>query len=258
MQQSLSNTDFGLIGYPLEHSFSKKFFTEFFQKSGRQACYDNFPLPELTPQAIYSLVLLNPKLKGFNVTSPYKIAIMDYLDSLSTDAEEVGAVNTVRIRRDETGRFLALEGHNTDVIGFIEAVSQYITPNDTHALILGTGGASKAAETAFKHLNIESLKVSRNPSTNQIGYNNITPELLAKYSIIVNTTPAGMYPNCESYPPFPTELLGPKHFVFDMIYNPEETILLQKASKQGARTSNGLRMLHGQAIASLDFWDSTY
>ena len=161
--KELSTTDYGLIGYPLEHSFSKKFFTELFASRGEKKSYDNFALPELTPEALYSLVLLNPCLKGFNVTAPYKESVMQYLDSTDPVATEAGAVNTVRVVRDAGGRVLRLEGFNTDVEGFRESIRPFVEDfaQGTGAIVLGTGGASKAAVTALRQLGLSPVRVSR-------------------------------------------------------------------------------------------------
>lgn len=255
LQQTLSNYTFGLIGYPLEHSFSQQFFSALFAKDGSMRSYGVFPLQELSSQSLYSLLLLNPNLKGFNVTAPHKIAIIDYLGSIDDSAAEVGAVNTVKVHRDAGGRILELIGYNTDVVGFTQAIHPLLLPHDKAALILGTGGASRAAMTAFKNMGIATKCVSRNPKADNIAYTDISPALLGQYPIIVNATPIGTFPNTDACPPFPCEMLGAQNLCFDMIYNPEQTLFLSRAAKQSARTCNGLSMLFAQAMASLKIWE---
>ncbi len=261
MQQQLSDTTFGLIGHPLGHSFSRAYFTEVFSRHKLPYSYDNFDLPELTPEALYSLVLLNPKLRGFNVTAPYKEKIIGFLDNISEQAERVGAVNTVVVRRAADGRVVGLDGHNTDVEGFRESIAPLIAdvPAGRGALVLGTGGASKAAVEALGQLGRKALRVSRsNKADGVILYSDITPELLADYPIVVNATPAGTYPAVDSCPPFPTELLSADCRLFDMVYNPAETLLMRRATERGAKVCNGLEMLYRQAIASYNIWQSNY
>ncbi len=248
--------DYGLIGFPLEHSFSQIFFTKLFAEDDSGRSYGNFPIQELTPQSLYSLILQNPELKGFNVTSPYKIDIIGLLDSVDSSAQAVGAVNTVRIRRDISGRVLALEGFNTDVTGFAEAIHPLLLPTDRGALILGTGGASRAAATVLRELGLDVSIVSRTPSGDAIPYSAIDAQTIAKRTVIVNATPAGMFPYVNACPPFPCHLLGKDNLCFDMIYNPEQTVFLSEAKKRGARTSNGLIMLKKQAMASLRIWEN--
>ncbi len=254
-QTRLSTTDYGLIGRPLAHSQSKAFFTRLFAEEGSGESYDNFELQELTPQALYGLVLLNPQLKGFNVTAPYKVAVMDYLDSIDSAAERVGAVNTVKIERDATGRVTALCGFNTDVEGFRESVrpmAERLAPG-AGALILGTGGASKAVAEALSQLGVKALKVSHS-GKGDLTYDDITAEVLAKCPLVVNATPLGTYPDTASCPPFPFGLLRPGMMCHDLVYNPAETEFMRRAAAQGAEVKNGLEMLHRQALASLAVW----
>lgn len=257
MLKELSTTDYGLIGHPLGHSFSKSFFTELFAREKSGETYDNFDLPELTPEALYSLVLMNPNLKGFNVTSPYKQTIIPFLDSLSPEAEMVGAVNTVKIIRDDTGMVRRLEGYNTDVEGFRSSVATMaasLAPG-RGALILGTGGASKAVAEALRQLGVPSRFVSRSKKgEDTITYSDIDPTVIADYPLIINATPAGTFPDVDSMPPFPTQLLGPWTMVHDLVYNPAQTKLMRLAAQKGATVKNGLEMLHAQALASLNIW----
>ncbi|MCM1067852.1 MAG: shikimate dehydrogenase [Muribaculaceae bacterium] len=250
--------DYGLIGRPLGHSQSKAFFTALFAARGSSEVYANFELSELTPAALYGLVLLNPRLKGFNVTAPYKEEIMNYLDRLSPEAERVEAVNTVKVIRSEDGRVLALEGYNTDVEGFRESVSPMcarLTP-EQGALVLGTGGASKAVVAALATLGVPSLRVSRTKVGDGIvDYGSIDEALLRRMPLVVNATPAGTWPNTESCPPFPYGLLTEACMCHDLVYNPAETTFMRLARERGAEVKNGLDMLHGQALASLKIWN---
>ncbi|MDE6197526.1 MAG: shikimate dehydrogenase [Muribaculaceae bacterium] len=257
MLKQLSDTDYGLIGRPLGHSKSKEFFTAYFAAQGSKESYDNFELPALTPEALYSLVLLNPQLKGFNVTAPYKVEIMQYLDRISPEAAEAGAVNTVRIVRDSGGRVTALEGYNTDVEGFRQSVLPMTEemPEGSGALILGTGGAAKAVATALGKLGIRHTFVSRSTSASDtIGYDDITADVIAANPLIINATPLGTYPDAESCPPLPYGLIDSSCFCHDLVYNPATTEFMRRSAERGAKVKNGLEMLHRQAMASLNIW----
>ncbi len=257
MNDRLSTTDYGLIGHPLGHSQSKAFFTELFARENSTCSYDNFDLPELSPQALYTLLLLNPCLKGFNVTAPYKEAIIPFLDSISPEAERAGAVNTVVVERSDSGAVLALHGYNTDVEGFARSVApmvERLQPGQG-ALVLGTGGASKAVVAALDKLGVKAICVSRaKKGADTIGYGDIDAALLAANPLVINATPAGTYPDVTGAPPFPANLLGPWCMVHDLVYNPAETRLMALAAERGAKTKNGLDMLHNQALASLEIW----
>lgn len=256
--KELSTTDYGLIGYPLEHSFSKKFFTELFASRGEKKSYDNFALPELTPEALYSLVLLNPRLKGFNVTAPYKESVMQYLDSTDPVATEAEAVNTVRVVRDAGGRVLRLEGFNTDVEGFRKSIMPLVKhfAQGTGAIVLGTGGASKAAVAALRQLGFNPVRVSRRKGDEGIvSYSDLGAEFMAAHPVVVNATPLGTYPAVDGCPALPFELLPQGAVCFDMVYNPARTEFMRRAEAAGAVTSNGLEMLHLQAFASLSIWE---
>jgi shikimate dehydrogenase len=239
----------GLIGYPLSHSFSKDYFTEKFKRLGlRDWSYELFPLSDL--KELPSIIEREKDLIGFNVTIPYKTAIIDYLDELSPEAEETGAVNTVKIQRGEK---IFLKGYNTDISGFEKSLKPLLLPQDLNALILGSGGASKAVQFVLRKLGIEFKIVSRNPEPGEIGYG----ELLTWSqlpSIIVNTTPLGMKPDIESYPNIPYSLLNNTHLLYDLVYNPEETVFLQKGRERGCRIKNGLEMLHLQADKAWEIW----
>lgn len=260
MDQRLSKADYGLIGHPLCHSFSKAFFTRLFEDRGCGKIYQNFDLPALNAASLYSLLLMCPKLEGFNVTSPYKLAVMEFLDSISETAEETGAVNTVKVIRDTDGRVRHLEGHNTDVEGFIGAIApltEKIQPG-SGALVLGSGGASKAACVGLRRLGFMPLIVSRTAQTpGSVSYSDLTQETVAANKIIVNATLLGTFPDLNTYPPFPYSYITPGSVCFDMVYNPEETMFMKLCAMQGARVRNGLEMLFIQALASLKIWETS-
>lgn len=256
MQDTLSTTTYGLIGRPLGHSQSKAFFTRLFAEEGSGESYDNFEFQELTPEALYAVVLMNPCLKGFNVTAPYKEEIMQFLDRMDENSTRVGSVNTVRIRRDDTGMILGLDGYNTDVEGFRESVRPMVEEDGiTGALILGTGGASKGVAEALRQLGVATLKVSRTHSGEGfVAYDDITPEFVAANRLIVNATPLGTFPKTDLFPPFPYQYLTPGNACHDLVYNPAETMFMKFARARGAKVKNGLEMLHKQALASLKIW----
>lgn len=249
-------SDFGLIGHPLVHSFSEKFFATFFEMNGLPFKYENFDIPELTPESLYNVVMLNDKLKGFNVTAPYKQQILEYLDSTNELAKRVSAVNTVKVLRDGSGRVTALKGYNTDVTGFTKALTSFLGGNRPDgALILGTGGAAKAVAVALEDMGIPHLFISRTKTGNNIkSYSDIDSALLRSYSLIINATPAGTYPNIHSCPALPYGLLTKSNICFDLVYNPETTEFMRRAASQGAAVQNGLEMLFTQAMESFKIW----
>lgn len=244
---------YGLLGYPLGHSFSRDFFNRKFQDEKINAEYVNFEIPEI--RFAKEVILENPELCGLNVTIPYKQLIIPYLNELSDEAKAIGAVNVIRIGRK--GKKVHLKGFNSDVIGFVQSIQPLLEPHHQKALILGcTGGASKAVRYGLEtKLNLEVKGVSRRPSESSITYAEITPELLEDYTVIVNCTPSGMYPHVNECPELPYEALTSRHLLYDLIYNPEETLFLQKGAQQGAKTKNGMEMLLLQAIASWDIWN---
>lgn len=231
---------FGLIGYPLEHSFSKFYFTEKFKKEGIQATYENFSLSNLDN---LKTILSQNKVDGFNVTIPYKESIIHLLDDIDSEAKIVGAVNCVKISNNQ------LIGYNTDIIGFEKSFLPFISAIQTpkKALVFGTGGANKAVVYILKKHQIPFLQVSRNEILYGITYADIDEKIMQEYSILINTTPVGMYPKVEEVLPIPYHLITDKHFVFDLVYNPEKSKLLSIAENQGAQIKNGLDMLHIQA-----------
>lgn len=242
---------FGLIGYPLEHSASPDFFQKKIEKEGIQdAGYRLFPLKDITE--LPRLVADIPDLAGFNVTSPFKQAILPYLTRTDLAAATIGAVNTVNVVRDN-GK-TALHGYNTDYIGFAESLLEVMPRTPRRALILGTGGASHAVAYALTMLHVTVKTVSRSHGKGSLTYNELTPELVRKHPLIVNATPLGMVPNTGLCPDFPYGLITGQHFLFDLIYNPEETEFLKRGRLQGARTCNGMSMLRNQAEASYKIW----
>ena len=251
-------TTYGLIGYPLGHSFSRKFFTEKFEQEDIDAQYLNFEIPSI--EEFPNIIASHPELRGLNVTIPYKQQVMQYLDEISPEAKAIGAVNVVRCQRSTVNCQPKLTGYNSDVIGFVESIKPLLKPHHEKALILGTGGASKAIHYGLEEkLGMETLFVSRKLSTvncqlSTITYNDITKDLLQDYTVIVNCSPVGMFPKVNECPALPYEAMNENHLLYDLVYNPLETLFMKKGAAQGATVKNGLEMLHLQAIASWEFW----
>lgn len=243
---------FGIIGYPLGHSFSPGYFNEKFENEGIDAHYDKYELPVITD--LQAVIDYTPDLCGFNVTIPYKEKVMSYLDSVSPEARAIGAVNVVKISRKD-GNKPYLEGYNSDVIGFMRSIQPLLDNHHKKALILGTGGASKAVNYGLHQFGIETVLVSRSQKDKTIQYQQITPEMLAEYTVIVNCTPCGMAPHFNECPDIPYEALSKQHLLYDLIYNPDETLFLKKGKAQGALTKNGLEMLLLQAEAGWEIWN---
>lgn len=241
---------YGLIGYPLVHSFSKTFFNEKFVSENISAEYVNFEIPRI--EDFKEVVLSHPTLKGLNVTIPYKEAVIPYLDGMDDRAARIGAVNVIKFVRSGGG--LKLIGYNSDVIGFSESIGPLLSEKHTHALILGTGGASKAVHTALVELGLSVAFVSRTPEKGVFSYADLTSEVMSCYNVIVNTTPLGMYPAIGQAPAIPYANLTPDHLLYDLIYNPDETLFMKKGKEQGAVVKNGLEMLLLQAFAAWEIW----
>ena len=241
---------YGLIGYPLGHSYSRAFFTEKFEREHIAAQYLNFPIPQA--EELIRVIEEHPTLRGLNVTLPHKQAVIPLLHELSPEAARIGAVNVIRVRHEEGG--LRLKGFNSDVIGFRESLRPLLQPHHRQALVLGTGGASRAVCHGLEQLGLEWTYVSRTPRPGMLTYADLSPETLQRYSVIVNCSPVGMYPQVDSCPALPYEALSDRHLLFDLVYNPEETLFLKRGAAQGAATKNGLEMLRLQALASWDFW----
>lgn len=237
---------YGIIGNPLGHSFSKRFFTEKFAKEGIDAQYLNFQIPEIGK--LTDVLKENPELRGLNVTIPYKTEVIPFLDEMSQEAREIGAVNVIQIRNGH------LKGFNSDIIGFTQSIKPLLKPHHRKALILGTGGASRAIRVGLTRLGLEWKYVSRTPHEGMFTYQDISADILKEYEVIVNCTPTGMYPKVDECPAIPYENLTPDNLLYDLVYNPETTLFMKKGTLQGAVVKNGLEMLHLQAIASWNFW----
>ena len=242
---------YGLIGYPLGHSFSRGYFTDYFGREGIEAEYKNFELPSI--EQLAQVLQTEPTLQGFNVTIPYKQQVFSFLSELSEAAQAIGAVNVVKVMRRDEG--LYLKGYNTDYIGFTDSIRPHLKPHHTHALILGTGGASKAVDYALRKLGLKTQYVSRTAREGIIAYDELTPELMTQYTVIVNTTPLGMHPKVDECPPLDYAQLTSQHLLYDVVYNPAKTLFLQRGEEYGATICNGMDMLIGQAKAAWEIWE---
>ena len=243
---------YGLIGYPLGHSFSMGYFNEKFKNEAINAVYENFEIPDI--QDITTVIGSNPDLAGFNVTIPYKEKVMDYLDYIAPEAAEIGAVNVVKVTHN--GERAVLKGFISDVVGFVNSIKPLLRPLHKKALVLGTGGASKAVEYGLRKLGLETIKVSRTEKDNTITYGQVTPELLSEYKVIVNCTPCGMAPHFDECPNLPYDSIDDSFLLYDLIYNPEETLFLRKGKEKDATVKNGLEMLLLQAEEGWNIWNS--
>ena len=241
---------YGLIGYPLQHSFSISYFNEKFQNEYINAKYINFEIP--TIDALPEILASNPELKGLNVTIPYKEKVISFLDTVSPEARAIGAVNVIRV--EHKGNDIVLKGYNSDLIGFTQSIQPMLRPYHKKALILGTGGASKAINYGLKSLGLDTVLVSRFERPGTIQYEKITPEVIEEYNVIVNCTPCGMYPHFEECPNLPYEAMSNKTLLYDLIYNPDQTLFMKKGLRMGATVKNGREMLLLQAFASWEFW----
>lgn len=241
---------YGLIGFPLVHSFSISYFNEKFKNENIDAVYENYEIP--TIEHLPEILETTPELRGLNVTIPYKEKVISYLDSLSPEASEIGAVNVIKV--EHKGKNVVLKGYNSDVVGFTRSIEPILEPCHKKALILGTGGASKAIEFGLRSLKLETLKVSRSPKDGMITYDDITPELIKEYNVIVNCTPCGMFPHTDECPKLPYEAMDNHTLLYDLIYNPDETLFMTKGKEHGATVKNGLEMLLLQAFVSWEMW----
>lgn len=241
---------FGLIGFPLSHSFSKKYFGEKFSRLGiADAFYELFPIPSI--QDLPELIRAHDNLLGLNVTIPYKEQVLPFLDELDTAAAEIGAVNTIKI---DQGKLI---GYNTDVDGFAFALEKAIQTERLHidrALVLGTGGAAKAVAYQLRKMDIAPSMVSRNPAKGQFAYQALTKEIIEQHQLIVNTTPLGMSPKINRAPDIPYAALNKQHLAYDLVYNPAETLFMKNAKRHGAKTINGQLMLEQQAEKAWQLW----
>ena len=241
---------YGLIGYPLGHSFSISYHNQRFADEGINAKYMNFEIPSI--EDLPAVLGSNPELKGLNVTIPYKEKVMEYLDYVSPEARAIGAVNVIRVVHE--GKNTILKGYNSDVIGFTQSIESMLEEHHKKALILGTGGASKAIAYGLKSLGLDYVFVSRYERTDTIQYEQITPDIIREYNVIVNCTPLGMYPKTDESPLLPYEAMDERNILYDLIYNPDETLFMRKGAEHGAHVKNGLEMLLLQAFASGEFW----
>lgn len=237
---------YGIVGYPLTHSFSPAYFNKKFETLGLEESYELFPIE--TIEDFKDILKANPELKGVNVTIPYKQTVIDFLDHIDATALAVGAVNCIKIEQGKT------KGFNTDVTGFTDTLKPLLQPHHTAALILGTGGAAKAVAYALQQLGITYNLVSRNKRNGCLTYDGLDESIFQQHQLIINTTPAGMFPLTGNFPAIPYQFLNKAHLLYDLIYNPRETLFLQKGKAYGADTKNGYDMLIAQAEASWNIW----
>ena len=242
---------YGLLGYPLVHSFSQNYFNQKFESENIDAKYINFEIPDVG--MLMEVVAENENLNGLNVTIPYKEQVIPFLDEIDPAASEVGAVNVIKFIRGKDG--LRLKGYNSDIIGFTDSIKSLLKPHHQSALVLGTGGATKAVSYSLRKLGLEVQLVSRRKSANTLVYEELTKNDLKNHKVIVNTTPLGMYPNVDTCPDIPYRYLTSQHLCYDLIYNPDETLFLKNSRLAGAQVKNGLEMLLLQAFASYSIWN---
>ncbi len=239
---------YGLLGKNIGYSFSRGFFSEKFEKENLECEYNNFDLKQIQD---FKDIINNPNIKGLNVTIPYKEEVISYLDDLDPVAKEIGAVNVIKFNKDQK-----LTGFNSDYYGFTESLKPLLNKTIKKALILGTGGASKAISYALTQLGIKNVFVSRNPDFNELSYNDLDEDILREHKLIINCTPLGTHPDIENHPNLPYEYLTENHVLYDLIYNPSETTFMKKGLEKGAKVSNGLQMLILQAKKSWEIWNS--
>ncbi len=239
---------FGLIGKNIAYSFSRNYFGNKFKLENISAVYKNFDLDKIVE--FPDLISKNPEIKGLNVTIPYKETIIPFLDHLDPIAKEIGAVNTIKI--EDSGK---LKGYNTDYFGFLASLRPHLKKQHTHALILGTGGASKAIAYGLNELNIKFKFVSRSPLAEDLSYTDLNKSHFDEYKLIINCTPLGTHPKTGEFPPVPTAYFTPEHLLFDLIYNPPITKLMELALQNGAKVLNGHKMLELQAEKAWEIWN---
>lgn len=240
---------YGLIGKNIGYSFSKTFFNFKFKQENRNDSYENFDIPVIS--LLSKIIVDNPDLKGLNVTIPFKESVIQLLDKVDKEAHKIGAVNTIKI--DKTGNLI---GYNTDHYGFAKALMDYLPIKEKKALILGTGGASKAILYVLEAMSFKVTQVTRSKSENAITYNDLTRDIISQNYLIINCTPLGTFPNIHEFPDIPYQYITQDHLAFDLTYNPRETKFMTLSKKEGARVSNGLKMLEYQAKKSWSIWKS--
>jgi shikimate dehydrogenase len=258
---------YGLIGFPLTHSFSKKYFTEKFNKEKITDCtYELYPLEDIND--LGKLLHENPDLCGLNVTIPHKVNVLDLLDWIEPDAKGAGAVNCIRVTSESPvlaafsgevgiqGHDFRLEGYNTDIYGFETSLSPLLSAEHDRALILGDGGAARAVKCVLDNKGIAHKSVTRKPVEGNILFKDLTAKDICDHKLIINTTPVGTYPDVEECPPIPYEAITGDHLLYDLIYNPEETLFLKKGAEHGAAIKNGYEMLVLQAEKGWEIWNS--
>lgn len=242
---------YGLIGHPLMHSFSRGFFNEKFNSENIDAEYINFDIPNV--DMVKAILKENPTLKGLNVTIPYKEQIIPYLDDISDNAKLIGAINVIKI--DRVKGKIRLKGHNSDIIGFQRSIEALIPQEENcKALVLGTGGSAKAIYYGLEQLDVKPTYVSRTEKPGALTYGELTEDVMKNHKIIVNCTPVGMWPHTDECPDIPYQYLTSEHLLYDLLYNPNETLFMVKGKNQGAMVKNGLEMLILQAFVSWDIW----
>lgn len=245
---------FGLIGYPLGHSFSVNYFTEKFRSEGiTDSRYVNFPIPEVS--MLSGILEENPELAGLNVTIPYKKSVIPFLDDIDPAAKRIGAVNTIKVKREDGHAHL--KGFNTDIHGLTNSLSPHLHKGVKSSLILGTGGASLAVLKGLEDLKIKTIRVSRDRSKTGLGYEDLNREIIRENLLIVNTTPLGTYPDVQNCPDIPYQELTKDHILFDLVYNPAETLFMKKGKERGTFTLNGYQMLVLQAEKAWEIWNQT-
>lgn len=244
---------YGLIGYPLGHSFSRSYFANKFKKEEINAEYINFEIEDVSE--LKNIITDNPQLCGLNVTIPHKRAVMALLDEIDETALAIGAVNVIKVSRCDNGKVF-LKGYNTDVIGFTNSIEPLLKPIHKKALLLGTGGVSRAISYALGRIGIQILQVSRDKKPDMVTYAELDKSILDSHTVIVNATPVGMFPHTDEFPQIPYRYIGKDHLIYDTIYNPAETMLMKLSAGQGAAVKNGQEMLEGQAIAAWEIWNS--
>lgn len=250
---SFEKSTYGLVGYPLGHSFSKEFFAEKFRREGLNAEYLNFEIDSI--DKIHAVIASHPTLRGFNVTIPYKQAIIPYLDTLSPLASRTGAVNVVKV--EHTPDRIRLHGYNSDCGGFYSDIAPLLRRDITQALVLGKGGAARAVATALELRGIAPAFVTRRHADGCLLFEQITPDIISATHLIVQCTPLGMYPRVDTVPDIPYQAIGPRHVCYDVVYNPSPTEFLRRCQMRGAVVRGGLGMLHAQARIAWDIWQGS-